>query len=178
MAPGAQRSYLVELLVRGKNRPASSRIFEGISMYRKILVSTDGTELSIRAVKEAARLASAVGAKLLVLHVRSPLEIPHHVTGGAWSSLGEEKITEEIKIEEQELLRAASEAATSVGVVPEVAFIARFYPHQGITQVAQEQDCDLIVMGTRIREGIPGYFVKSETRKVLKQTTTPVLVVR
>ena len=41
-------------------------------MYRKILVSTDGSELSIRAVKEAARLAASVGARLLVLHVRSP----------------------------------------------------------------------------------------------------------
>ena len=97
-------------------------------MYRKILVSTDGSELSIRAVKEAARLAGAVGASLLVLHVRSPLEIPHHVAGGALSRLGEDKISEEIKIEEQALLQAAKDAATSAGVVPEVAFIAVFFP--------------------------------------------------
>ena len=59
-----------------------------------------------------------------------------------------------------------------------MAFIAGYFPHQAIAQVAHEQECDLIVMGTRIREGIPGFFVQSETRKVLTQTTTPVLVVR
>ena len=147
-------------------------------MYRKILVSTDGSELSIRAVKEAARLANSVGARLLVLHVRSPLELPHHPAGGALSRLGEEKITEQIKIEEQELLQAAKDAAIAAGVVPDVAFIAGYSPHEAIAQVAREQECDLIVMGTKIREGIPGYFLHSETRKVLTETTTPVLVVR
>lgn len=147
-------------------------------MYRKILVSTDGSEMSIRAVKEAARLASAVGARLLVLHVRSPLELPHHPAGGALSRLGEEKITEQIKLEEQELLEVAKNAAVEAGIVPEVAFVAGYSPHEAIAQVAHEQECDIIVMGTKIREGIPGYFVQSETRKVLTQTTKPVLVVR
>lgn len=147
-------------------------------MYRKILVSTDGSELSIRAVTEAARLASAVGAKLLVVHVRSPVELPHHVEGGALSRLGEEKIMEEIQEEEQKLLERARQAAASLGVTPEVAFIAGYMPHQAIIRVSQEQQCDLIVMGTRIRQGIPGFFVKSETQKVLTHTGTPVLVLR
>ncbi len=147
-------------------------------MYRKILVVTFGTELSNKAVKEAAQLATALGAKLLVLHVRSPLDIPHHAEGGALSRLGEEKITQEIDEEERKLLDAATEIAASIGIKAETAFIADLLPYEAIIRVSQEQQCDLIVMGTRIHHGIPGFFLKSETQKVLTHTGTPVLVVR
>ena len=147
-------------------------------MYKKILVLTFGTELSGKAVKEAARLAQAVGAKLLVLHVRSPLDIPHHVEGGALSRLGEEQISKEICEEERKLLEKATEIAAANGVKAETAFIADLKPYEAIVRVSQAQECDMIVMATRIRHGIPGYFVKSETQKVLEHTDTPVLVVR
>ena len=52
-------------------------------MYRKILAVTYGTDLSKKAVNEASQLAKAVGAELLVLHVRSPLDLPDHAEGGA-----------------------------------------------------------------------------------------------
>jgi nucleotide-binding universal stress UspA family protein len=147
-------------------------------MYRKILAVTFGTELSNKTVKEAAQLAKALGAELLVLHVRSPLDIPHHTEGGALSRLGEEKITEEIGVEERKLLDATMEMAAAIGIKAEAAFIADLSPYEAIIRVSQDQQCDLIVMGTRIRHGIPGFFVKSETQKVLTHTGTPVLVVR
>ena len=147
-------------------------------MYRKILVVTFGTELSNKAVKEASQLANAVGAKLLILHVRSPLDIPHHAEGGALSRFGEQKITEEVYEQERKFLDGAVEIAASIGVNAETAFIADLLPYEAIVRVSQEQQCDLIVMGTRIRHGIPGYLVKSATQKVLEHTGTPVLVVR
>ncbi len=147
-------------------------------MYRKILVVTFGTELSNKAVTEAARLAQAVGAKLLVLHVRSPVEIPHHVEGGALSRLGEEQISKEIYEEERKLLERATKIAAANGVKAETAFIADLQPYEAIVRVSEAQQCDVIVMATRIRHGIPGYFVKSETQKVLENTEIPVLVVR
>ena len=147
-------------------------------MYRNILAVTFGTELSNKAVKEAARLAHAVGAKLLVLHVRSPVDIPHHAEGGALSRLGGEKITEEIYEEERKLLERATDIAASAGITAETAFIADLEPYEAIIRVSREQQCDLIVMGTRIRHGIPGYFLKSETQKVLEHAETPMLVVR
>lgn len=147
-------------------------------MYRKILVVTFGTELSNKAVKEAARLAKAVGAELLVLHVRSPLDIPDHAEGGALSRLGEETITKEIDEQERRFLDEAATIAASMGIKAEIAFTADLVPYEAIIRVSREQQCDIIVMGTRIRHGIPGYLVKSETQKVLEHTETPVLVVR
>src|ERR1039458_8571141 len=52
-------------------------------MFQNILVPTDGSDISNKAVSTAARLAHSLHAKLLVLHVRSPIESPHHVEGGA-----------------------------------------------------------------------------------------------
>ena len=147
-------------------------------MHQKILVVTFGTELSNRAVKEAAQLAKPLAASLLILHVRSPLEIPHHAEGGTLSSMGEEKISQEIDDEERKFLDGAVEIAASAGVKAETAFIADLVPYESIIRVCGEQQCDVIVMGTRIRHGIPGYLVKSETQKVLEHTDIPVLVVR
>lgn len=146
-------------------------------MYTKILAVAFGTNLSLKAVNEATHIAKGLAAKLFVLHVRSPLDIPHHVEGGVLSRSGE-KITEEIDQEERKFLEGAVELAASVGITAETAYVTDLLPYKAIIRVADEQHCDLIVMATRIRHGIPGYFVKSETQKVLANTAIPVLVVR
>ena len=147
-------------------------------MYRKILTVPFGTALSDKAVAEAARLAKAVNAKLLILHVRSPIDLPDHAEGGALTRLGEKKISEEITNQEKSFLDGAVRIAAAEGVAAETAFVTDLSVSEAIVRVAVEQGCDLIVMATRIRHGIPGYFVKSETQKVLGMTEMPVLVVR
>ena len=147
-------------------------------MHRKILAVAFGSELSIKAVAEATQLAKGLGAKLFVLHVRSPLDMPHHVEGGVLSRAGGEEITQEIDQEERNFLVGAVEIAAAAGIKAETAYVTDLSPYKAIIRVCEEQQCDLIVMGTRIRHGIPGYFVKSETQKVLANTTIPVLVVR
>ncbi len=147
-------------------------------MYRNILAPTDGSELSQKAVTEAARLAKFAGAALLLLHVRSPIDVPHHVAGGALMRFGEGKLMEEIAVEERQLLDAAVAIAAAEGVGAEVAFIAGYSPYESIIRVAEERHCDLIVMASRIRHGIPGFVHQSETHRVLMHTGVPVLVVR
>ncbi len=146
-------------------------------MYQAIMAVVFGTELSNKVVKQAAEIAHAFGATLFVLHVRSPVEIPHHAEGGALSR-GGEMIDEEIAAQERQFLRGAVEIAGSSGVKAETGLISDLLPYEGIIRACREQHCDLIVMGTRIRHGIPGYLVKSQTQKVLEHTDTPVLVVR
>lgn len=147
-------------------------------MHRKILAVAFGTELSIKAVKEAVQLAKDLSAMLFVLHVRSPLEMPHHVQGGALSRGGAEKMADEIDQEERKFLEGAVALATTAGVEVQSGYVTDIAPYKAIIRVAQEQHCDLIVMGTRIRSGLPGYFVTSETQKVLAHTEIPVVVVR
>ena len=147
-------------------------------MFKKVLVSTDGSAFSNKAVATAARLAQSLGAKLLVLHVRSPIETPHHVEGGALSHLGKKAVMLEIEDEERKLLDAALEIAAADGMKADTAFIAGYSPYEAIIRVAREQHCDLIVMASHGRGGISGFLLGSETQKVLTHTTIPVLIVR
>ncbi len=147
-------------------------------MFKSILVPTDGSAFSNLAVTTAARLAQSLHAKLLVLHVRSPIESPHHVEGGALSSLGGKVVMREIEDEERKLLDAALEIAAADGIKAEKAFIDGYSPYDAIIRIAREQQCDLIVMASHGRRGITGLLLGSETQKVLTHTAIPVLIVR
>jgi len=146
--------------------------------YHKILAVTFGTDLSIKAVKEAARLAKGLTTKLFVLHVRSPLDVPHQVEGGILSRVGAEAMADQIDQEERKFLEGVKELTATAGIEAETGYVTDLTPYKAIIRVAQDQHCDLIVMGTRIRHGIPGYFVQSETQKVLANTEIPVVVLR
>ena len=147
-------------------------------MFQNILVPTDGSDFSIKAVSTAARLAHSLQAKLLLLHVRSPLESPHHVEGGALTQLGGNIVMQEIEDEERKLLDAALEIAAVEGTAAETAFVAGYSTYDAICRIALEQHCDLIVMASHDRHGLSGFLIGSETQQVLAHTTIPVLVVR
>jgi len=147
-------------------------------MFQMILVPTDGSDFSNKAVATAAQLAHALHAKLLVLHVRSPIESPHHVEGGALSHLGGAVAMREIEDEERKLLDAALDVAAAAGTAAETAFVADYSTYDAIIRIAREQRCDLIVMASHGRSGLSGFLIGSETQKVLTHTTMPVLVVR
>jgi len=147
-------------------------------MFKNILVPTDGSDFSIKAVSTAARLAHSLHARLLVLHVRSPIESPHHVEGGALTHLGGEIVMQEIEDEERKLLDAALEIAAAEGAVAEPAFVAGYSTYDAVVRIAREQHCDLIVMASHGRRGLSGLLLGSETQKVLTHTDIPVLVVR
>ena len=147
-------------------------------MFQHILVPTDGSDFSNKAVTTAARLAHSLQAKLLLLHVRSPIESPHHVEGGALTHLGGKIVMQEIEDEERRLLDAALELAAADGTAAETAFVAGYSTYDAIIRIAREQHCDLIVMASHGRSGLSGFLIGSETQEVLTHTTIPLLVVR
>ena len=148
-------------------------------MYKHILVPTDGTQLADRAVREASQLAAALGAKLLILHVLSPMELPHHVEGGALSRLPRAVLLEEAESQERLLMDRAVKLATDAGAAATPAFITGTSPYEAILHVADEQQCDLIVMASHGRGGLRSVLLASETKKLLTHIKgKPVLVVR
>ena len=147
-------------------------------MFQYILVPADGSDFSNKAVATAARLAHSLKAKLLLLHVRSPIDSPHHVEGGALTHLGGSIVMQEIEDEERKLLDAALEVAAAEGAVAETAFVAGESTYAAIVRIALEQHCDLIVMASHGRRGLSGLLAGSETQEVLAHTEIPVLVVK
>ena len=148
-------------------------------MYQHILVPVDGTALALRAVREAAGLAAAFKSKLLILHVLSPMELPHHVEGGALTHLPRSQLLQEAESQERTIMNDAVKVAEEAGATPTPGFITGTSPYEAILSVAEEQGCDLIVMASHGRRGLAGLLIGSETKKLLTHVKdTPVLVVR
>jgi nucleotide-binding universal stress UspA family protein len=128
-------------------------------MYTNILIPTDGSELSEKAVSHGIGLAKRIGAKVTVLTVLPPFQI--------------------FRAEHAEkTLGAAARLAQAAGVACEGVHVEHDYPYQAIIDTAASKGCDLIVMASHGRHGISAVLLGSETMKVLTHSKTPVLVHR
>jgi nucleotide-binding universal stress UspA family protein len=144
-------------------------------MYQQILVPTDGSEMSLRAVQTAASLARLTGARMEVLSVKEPF--PY----SAMSEMQPVPPQEFFDAQErtaQERVTAALEAARAQGVKAEGATVEALHPWEAILDQAKAKGCDLVVMASHGRRGLGALLLGSETQKVLTHSTLPVLVIR
>lgn len=145
-------------------------------MFKKILLPTDGSELSERAVLAGVSLAKDVGAEVVGLTV-----LPEFHTFTADPEMIEETEEEFTAAAEQraaKYLGFIADAARSVGVPCVTVQDTSDHPWEVILRVAKERNCDLIVMASHGRHGIKGLLLGSETQKVLVHSEIPVLVYR
>ena len=146
-------------------------------MFKNILIPTDGSELSQRAVRTAVELAKLHQARITAIHV-----IPdYHLLiayEGAFDPVTEERIEEEAKARAENYLAYASSAAANAGVPCDTVCETSDHPYDAILKTADARKCDLIVMTSHGRKGLVAVLLGSETRKVLTHARIPVLVVR
>ena len=147
-------------------------------MYKNILIATDGSSLSARAVEHGTNLAKAVGAAVLLLTVAERF----HVFALEADQIGETSASfrEHMQKHAERTLAEASEIARKLGVDAKTLHMEDAAPYQAIirTATAEGQSCDLIVMASHGRGGVSALFLGSETMKVLSHSKIPVLVVR
>jgi nucleotide-binding universal stress UspA family protein len=146
--------------------------------YRHLLVPTDGSELSDRAVYQAVNLAAALGARLRILHVQVSFPISLVGVGELVEPSTVDALVAASQQRAETILAAAMAQAKQAGVVAEQSLLVNPQPHQAIIQEAQAQACDLIVMASHGRRGLEGLLIGSETQRVLTHSNCPVLVVR
>ncbi|MCI5851637.1 MAG: universal stress protein [Sutterellaceae bacterium] len=144
-------------------------------MFKRILASTDGSELSLKGVAGAAALASSLGAQLLVLMVEEPYSYAN-VT--AYRPESFEGYEDRVKMETEAVFDGAMKAASLSGVVPELLSVRDPSPAEAIVRICRERSCDLIAMASRGRSGLSAVILGSVTRKVLSASPVPVLVYR
>jgi nucleotide-binding universal stress UspA family protein len=147
-------------------------------MYTHILIPTDGSRFSERAIAHAVAIAKAHGAKLSGLFV-APAPTPLLFKGLVpVRHLQPQEHTELTAKAAQRYLGAIAAAAKEAGLRCECLSVEGEFPAEAILKVAARRKCDLIVMASHGRRGIKGVLLGSETQKVLSQARTPVLVVR
>jgi|SRR5262245_14645551 len=147
-------------------------------MYAHILVPTDGSRLSERAVKHAVMLAKAGGGKLLLFHVVAPYQLPIYAEGMRVPSLPRETVLKNSARAAARILAAAEKKASAAGVPATKAWAISGSPRHAIAEMAGKRRCDLIVMGSHGRTGLSRLLLGSETQGVLARVKVPVLVVR
>jgi nucleotide-binding universal stress UspA family protein len=150
---------------------------EEARMFRNILIPTDGSELSQKAVRTAVELAKLHQARVTGIHV-----IPdYHLLiayEGAFDPVTEERIEEEAKLRAENYLAFVRKCAESAGVACDTVCETSDHPYDAILKTADARGCDLIVMTSHGRKGLAAVLLGSETRKVLTYSKIPVLVVR
>ena len=146
--------------------------------YSHLLVPTDGSELSDRAVDQAVDLAAALGARLRVLHVQVSFPISLVGVGELVEPSTVDALMAATQQRGEAILGAAMAKAEKAGVVADPSLLVNPQPHQAILEEARSHACDLIVMASHGRRGLEGLLIGSETQRVLTQSSCPVLVVR
>jgi len=144
-------------------------------MFKKILLPTDGSELSAKAVQGALKMAGELGASVVGLTVVEPY---------SYSTLSEYR-PETLEAFEARNAQAAEQrlaplvqAASDAKVPCETVTVKSFSPYEAIIDTAKKYGCDVIFMASHGRRGLSAVLLGSETQKVLTHSTIPVLVYR
>ena len=146
-----------------------------MSMYKRILVPTDGSDITTKAVHTAIALAKLTGAELFAIGVKEPFP---------YSAISEmQPVPPQEFYDAQERIagghvKAAVDAGLASGLKVQGHTDEALHPWEAIIDHAKAQDCDLIVMASHGRRGVSALLLGSETQKVLTHSTLPVLVVR
>lgn len=141
-------------------------------MYDRILIPTDGEDPADKGAEHGIELAAAVGASVHVLYVIDLPGIPRTV----YVRDDEEELRERYREYGEQVTEEVCEAAAKSGVECTTA-IKTGSIHEEITDYAEEEGIDLIVMGTAYR-GKVGALLGGTTERVVRTSTVPITTVR
>ena len=147
-------------------------------MYQRILVATDGSTLSDKAVRSAIKLAGAVGADLVALYVVPNYPVIHFDAAVSTSSRDVSRIEKQWADKGQAVVDAVQQAAQDEGVKAKAVLAHSDLVAESIIAAAKKHNCDLLVMASHGRKGIKRVLLGSETQHVLTHSSIPVLVLR
>lgn len=140
---------------------------------KKILVPTDFSEHSIYALKVAAQIARKNDSELFILNL---LDLPSHMNDAVSSGVNIPEVMLFLKKTNDKLEDLASEDFLEGIKITKAARIEKAF--DGISTFSNEQNVDLIVMGSHGASGFQEMIIGSNTEKVVRSSDTPVLVIK
>jgi len=147
-------------------------------MYKKILVATDGSTLSKKAVRSAIGLAGSVGADLVALYVVPSYPVSYFEGGVTISTQDIARTEKQWANQGQAIVDAVSATAQADGVKAKGVIARSNLVAEAILAAAKRHKCDLIVMASHGHRGLKRILLGSETQHVLTHSSIPVLVLR
>jgi nucleotide-binding universal stress UspA family protein len=144
-------------------------------MFKRILVPTDGSDITAKAVSTALGMARIHGAQLYTLSVKEPF--PYSAVSEMQPTPPQEffDAQERIAVARVNEVKAQAEA---LGIACDGQTVEALHAWEAIIDHAASHQCDLLVMASHGRRGVSALLLGSETQKVLTHCTIPVLIVR
>jgi len=146
-------------------------------MYKNILVATDGSERSRRAIKQGVALAKQLGASVVGLNAAASYRIYSGIVSDIYGIM-ETDYRHAAEARARLYLADVQKAADDAGVACQTCYLYGEPIHQSILNAAKQHDCDLVVMASHGRGSVGSLLLGSVTQKVLAESELPVLVVR
>ena len=144
-------------------------------MFKRILVPTDGSEITAKATQTAIAMAKLHGGSVFAISVKEPFP---------YSAISEmQPVPPQEFYDAQERIAAARvkavvDAAAGTGVTCTGHTVEALHAWEAILDHAKAQKCDLIVMASHGRRGVAALLLGSETSRVLTHSEIPVLIVK
>ena len=143
-------------------------------MTKRILHATDFSSQAAGAADEAIRLASALGAEVIVLHVATEIVLYGE------TAFGMQQVKETY---EEQARWAEARLAEMTRSIVDKGIRARWMrrvglAHEEILKAASEEEVDYIVLGTHGRGGVGRFMLGSVADRVIRRATCPVITVR
>lgn len=146
-----------------------------MSAYTKVVVGTDGSESSYRAVDRAARLAADAGATLVIACAYVPAD-PRSVSQAA-DQLGDDAYQIRGDNPAEDIVRGARERAPVAGATQLETRTVRGAPVESLIKLADEVDADLLVVGNKGLNSLTGRLLGSVPADAARRATCDVLIV-
>lgn len=147
-------------------------------MFRNILVPTDGSALSRKAIRKAVALARKTGARVTGFHVAPSYKFNVYADYVPPDFILPKDYEIRAKKVAARHLEAVRKECSAAGVGCSTYHACSDFPADAIVKAAKKYKCDLIAMASHGRSGISKLLIGSETQKVLANTSIPVLVLR
>lgn len=145
-------------------------------MYKRILVPTDGSDVSAAAEQAAIAFARAHGSEIVALAVAQTY--PAYAAAEASMAVDPNLDNQALRGAAERNVDRVRTAAASAGVPCTALTVFAHSPSDAILDSAREHACDLIFMGSHGRRGLSRLLAGSETQKVLAGAEVPVMVMR
>jgi nucleotide-binding universal stress UspA family protein len=158
----------------------ASQPTEERTMYKHILVATDGSALAAKGIRGGVKLAKALGARITAVYVVSPFVGAMYSEAAIYyaARFSRDEYKKATEKTARKVLAAAERVARAAGVRCKTRYVVAPQPWQGIVRAARSARCSAIVMASHGRGALGGAILGSETTRVLAHSRIPVVVVR
>ena len=146
-------------------------------MSASIVCGVDGSADSQNALRVAARLANRLQLRLVVAHVAEPAYIPYAAAAPFGGMAGRDALMQEAESQEDSSARLLEEVIAAAGLVDAERRTGVGVPAERLAEIADEDDAELIVVGSRGRGAFKAALLGSVSNSLVGVARCPVLIV-